>query len=235
MADIKGIEGVANYLNLIQANNIAVYDTFKQNKLPLIKIEASNTKDLVDKFKEFAINLKPKNYDVIVQKNDTEKLKFSFSNEIESLSANADLLSLQSQIAELKQALSQPAKQTSDLNYIEYKIKCEFLEKENRELEKELTEAEQYISELEVQVQILNEKLKNDDKFLKYYSMFKDKKEPEPNKPVLNDSEKEQVKNEKKEILKNILKFLSANFTNDELKKLLEFVKNKKDFIKSNL
>ncbi len=237
MADIKGIDGVVNYLKLIEAKNMAIYDVFKQNKLPLFKIEANNTDELTKKFTDFSSSLKHKNYDVIVLK-DNEKLKFTFSNEIENKEQTILNDELSTKLNLILETLSKPdPKNTTSNNYaeyIEYKIKCEFYQKEIDKLEKDLAEAEQYISELEMQIQLLQEKLKNDDKFLKYYSMFKENNKEEK-KPVLNENLSEDLKNEKKKILTEITTFLAKNFTNDELKKLNSMLQTKVDMLKSML
>jgi len=234
MADIQGIDGVVNLFNLSGAKNFAIYDIFKQNKLPLFKAEANTTAELIDKFKEFAKSLSNRNYDIIIVKDD-EKIKFTFSNNnINQMQSNtndtAKLNDVLNEIAELKSKLqernTQPSIEYSQ--WIEYKIENKFLKEQNETLKKEIEDLQVYVDELEIQLKTLSDKLQNDDKFLKYYNLFKDKdKANESNKAVVNDNVSNASDNDKKETIKEFLKVVTQNFTINEIKKLTEKLKDK--------
>jgi lipoate-protein ligase A len=236
-ADIKGVEGVVNMLQLSGAKNFAIYDVFKQNKLPLFKAEASTTNDLITKFREFSTSLQNKNYDIVIQNGD-EKIKFTFSNQTTPETVPPGNLAEQiaSIIDNKLSEIKKPSENTS-LEFVEYKIENRFLKNENEQLKKELAEFENLVEQLQTENELLKHKLQSEDKILKYYELFNGKKETmkQETKPVLSDSEKEQIKNEKKQILIEITSFLNSNFSIDELKKLKELLSIKKDLLKSML
>jgi len=234
MADIQGVEGVINLFNLSGAKNFAIYDVFKQNKLALFKAEANTTAELIEKFKEFAKSLSNRNYDIVIVK-DNEKIKFTFSNNTNNTMQNnndvAKLNDVLNEIAELKSKLQE--KQTNtNIDYtqlIEYKIENKFLKEQNDNLKKELEDLQVYVDELEIQLKTLSDKLQNDDKFLKYYNLFKDDKNKsnETNKAVVNDNVSNHQDNDKKNTIKEFLKVITQNFTIVEIKKLTEKLKDK--------
>lgn len=227
MADIIGTNNAIKIIELNEATSFAIYKDYKQNATPIFKHEGKQNAKCIQVFKDIANSIGQNEYEVVIWKdgenNDVEKIRFTFIN---------DIPKQEPKVEQIQTSLN------SNVELIEARIENKFLKEKVNELNDEIAALGELLEKYEKEVAILKESVKDPKQGVyERLNLLLDQKvlniNTQKSQPALAENNSEN--SNKKELAKELISVVFAKFNESEVKKLIQFVKENSQMIKSYL